>query len=479
MCDDGEVVKIINTFENLGVSFVDIRKQISTSELFDAIYKDNLYELNADNISTILEKKYGKRISDRYSAILTMIFEDVTQPLYDYVQMNLEDVVNIEIDNSDQIEDDATTAVEVLNGEVSVDTLKKYVQKLDICIYDITDIQDKTLWKELIATSNVDASITNILSFFQEFGLTDALTKFINDSVNELDFFSVTNNEAAQMAFWGKSYCNKAYSTKAYEEICENIGNVIENFTVSDLESEKIKCLIFYNLIQVNSNNLNNFRANYKEHLIDFICTDIDKYISLIQPNAIKTDEILGVVDSLIPTEKKIALLKKAQQVKISLYANIYDDELTEYILENHLDSTELAYIFEHYEDFSLKGRDIIYKYAKTSPNVLAYCDHLPSKLLERLFADENFLIKDKITVFDSILNDLDKKTAAQLLILAGEINIAKVFQEGKRLSSIPNDNVHVKLLDVLASHNYIEGYEINDNGLKIKKINKNKIYIP
>ena len=87
-------------------------------------------------------------------------------------------------------------------------------------------------------------------------------------------------------------------------------------------------------------------------------------------------------------------------------------------------------------------------------------------------------MLDDKITIFDSILDDIDKKTAAQLLILAGEINIAKIFQEGKRLSRIPNDSVHSKLLEVLTSHNYIDGYETNDTGLKIQKINKAKVNI-
>ena len=294
--------------------------------------------------------------------------------------------------------------------------------------------------------------------------------------MKEIDFYYLIHDETIRIAFWEKSYCSNAYTTEAYEEICNNIGIVIENFNITDLGSEKIKCLISYELIRVNINNLNTIRVNYKEFVIDYICTDIDRYIALTQRNTIKMEEILGILDRPIPNEKKIALLKKAPQVKISLYANAYEDELTEYILENHLDSTELAYIFEHYEEFSIKGRDVIYTYAKASPNVLAYCDELPKTLLERLFADENFLLDDKITIFDSILDDIDKKTAAQLLILAGEINIAKIFQEGKRLSRIPNDSVHSKLLEVLTSHNYIDGYETNDTGLKIQKINKDKV---
>ena len=100
------------------MSFVDIENQICVGELFDAVYRENLYVLNADNISTILAKKYGKRIGDRYNTLLTLIYSDEAQPLYDYVQMNLEDVVTIEIDNSDQIEDDESTAISVLNSEI-------------------------------------------------------------------------------------------------------------------------------------------------------------------------------------------------------------------------------------------------------------------------------------------------------------------------------------------------------------------------
>ena len=296
----------------------------------------------------------------------------------------------------------------------------------------------------------------------------------INNSLEEIEFKDFSDDVKAD--FWEKSYCNNSYSFLAYQKMCENIGTVVNNFNASGLASEKIKCLLENKLIQVNANNLNVFRANYKEYVVDYICTDIDRYISIIKPNTFNMNEALGILDNpVISYEEKIALLERAPQVKIPLIGKQYDEELTLYILKNHFDSTELGKLFEKYAVFSPDVRDEIYAHVKTSINVLVACSSLPEILLERLFEDKDFSQEDKITVFDSILSKIDKDTAAKLLILSGETNIAKVFQENKRLSSIPNDNYHKELLEVLRYHNYIEGYEDIGNGFKIKKISKPK----
>lgn len=57
--DTPQIDKLIAAFNQLNVSFPEIDYEHAEKELFRAVYENNLYDLNFDNIALFLEKLWG------------------------------------------------------------------------------------------------------------------------------------------------------------------------------------------------------------------------------------------------------------------------------------------------------------------------------------------------------------------------------------------------------------------------------------
>lgn len=470
-CNNENVEKLTSSFKLLNVKLEDIHKQIHNRELFDALYAEELYILNTQNITTILKQKYGIADEEFGTATLTHIFADENQPLYTYVRNNLNEVVLLCLDESDEIADDESAVALILNSDIAKNIKVRYINALNYKVQNITDYNEDT-WDELLSKRKIIGSTQNVLALYKKNRLSVELIKLINECGNNIAFESLAAEDNVRKTFWIDAYDKNDIKDEIYDLICECLGTVMDSFNTSGINEEKISILLKYGLLPVTANNLNVFRTNYKGKLLDFICKDIDNYLLLIPQNAGVVEETLGVLDrNNVANDKKIQLLKKSPQLKVSLNDKTYDDELTLYILNNHYTPEDLEYLIKKYNDYTGAIQDEIYSKSKASLGILAACEYIPLRLLERVFGDKAVPLANKARILDAILDKEDNNTIAKLLVLADQDNIAKLFKEGNfKLRVEPNDTGHIAILDVLKSHNNIEDYDKRDDGLKIQR---------
>jgi len=181
--DIPNIHKIIAGFSLIGVRFVWIKYETSNDDLFIAVYKNSLYQLNFAVISLMLEMVYGFPKNEDYNTKnYTLIISKADEPLAKYVKENINIYISIVLDNCGKhITDGEFAALEILNNPViDDDKMKDYITYLQTEIKSIKNVDSQDLWSSLLQQKQVRYSEENILDYYF---LTEKGLGFFFDSV--------------------------------------------------------------------------------------------------------------------------------------------------------------------------------------------------------------------------------------------------------------------------------------------------------
>lgn len=181
---------LISALKGLDIQFDEINID-ENNEFYSRVYEENLYKLNYKNICVFLKTMYNfsdNELNDK--KCLTLIFSEPEQPLCKYVRENINEVVCAVLDGIDGVINDSEECVLcVLNSEsVSEENKLLYLKKCSIKIKNIEEIQDVQYRVEAIKEGKAMCTVENIINYYNVDKLSDALIKFINDSMVDLDF---------------------------------------------------------------------------------------------------------------------------------------------------------------------------------------------------------------------------------------------------------------------------------------------------
>lgn len=469
-CKENECKSIRKNLEHLGIRFKNIDEQISNIELRGQIYQANLYQLNKDNIHSILKNEYGLDEKNIVNRELSAIYSNRKQDLYTYASNKINYVIKNVVLLNNTITEEPGVAREIIESEIVEDELKnQFINKLNYKFENLNEFS-KGNWPLLIKNDAINYNSNVLMQYFDAYKLSSELIVFLNNSHNYLDFSIF--DDCKKEAFWHQVYQSDSINDKKYEEIAEQVGEKIVTFNVAGLSDSKIKILLKLKLITMSNQNLVFIRQNYSSNVIEYIESNPEEYNKLITSNTVFYKEILEAIKSpVIDFETKKDYISKYPYA-MSVTNMGYDDNVIEEILEKRFNSNELYDLLKDYEDYTPKAQDIIYK--KTKSNLKVIKDDillLDSKvLMKNVFMDPDIAFSDKVFFIDALIAEHRYENLPFIFEAIGVGSLVKlVNKDTSRLPSIPNGEKEKAILTILMQRGIIEAFDIDNESATIR----------
>ncbi len=460
-----EKKQLIEMLQKLGVQFKNL-KISNDNKLLEQVYKNDLYEINNDNIEFFLSFKYCIDLNTVSSHILSIISELENEPIYTYLFNNLDLTVTEAIDiSNNKIDDDIDTVNMILNSDlVNEGNKNTYVSLLTTVLPQISTIKDNICLDMLLKYRKVEPSADNIIEYYSRQGLTDILKEFINNTLNCIDFDNYSDDEIAKK-FGGEVIYNNEFSDLQYEVIVKTLCKEIIDLKNTTLEHNKILILVNTRLLVMNLKNLNFVRNNYKDILFDFIKCNLHEYCRLISSTTMVLQETLKVIQfkeiDLDDAKKIIDFIKSP----MSCREFVGIDEVLSYILNNKFDQNDFEYLISHYSSYSQKIKNDIIKIVDTRINDLVNNIKLSDfNLVKDALKSIQISAMNKKSLLMAVIKDLTYVQIIEALNVSGNTQIAlKLFNPRKKPNiNISNDNKDI--LQALKERGLITSFKINKN---------------
>lgn len=465
--DNPIIDNIIKKFKQLEIKFEKIDYNCSNKDLFNEVYKNSLYTINIDNVSLMLTTQFD--IEDQSTIIHrsnTIIQNSADSPLSIYIKENFDEFIHVLLNNCDgQIQDDPNIAIETLNNKLlDNETKSEYISYLDTSIEDINDVEEKTLWRDLIENSIVIVSIHNIVMYFNEFSLDTTLVNYINKSDNTIDFSSVSEN-------YGKDVANKLFSkirscneieTNIYEKALCDLNYYIGSFNTENISDDKIAVLINNSIIRMNSDTLTFIRKSYPGHVLEYIKKNIKEYVELIDEDLFDIDEIIKVLKLNVGDSLKKDLISISDE-NIPLSTNDFSDSITAYIIQNKLDEDDKSYLFKNYSKYGSITKPVIESLAVVNcDEIISESLSIDIKLLSILLKNDNIEYDDKVSLLANTIPNLSTLQCITHLEELRLSELAQVFQHDGYRKRYEKNPRSTKILKAFQRNGWIENFHVD-----------------
>ena len=481
-----DVAKIISQFCILGVKLKKIEIDTANKDLIVGVYENNLYELTFENIKLMIKSMYGEY--DSYNIEhrnYTVIQGKSESPLAKYIAENINRYANEYLKNCNgYIEDSEDVAIKFINDEnVLGDIQEKYVNVLKTVISDISVIQNKKLWNEMLDKRIIKKTVPNIIHYYTEYCCDSQLIKFINECDAGMDYSHIENEFGGEIArqFFDSVAVNNEIKTSRYLEILCNMGYGYDVYDAYDISDDKMEMLIKKDVIEMNNVGLEYIRNHYKKYTALYIDENIEAYLRIITSDNFSYEEALHILGMEIGDKEKIDLLGLTTE-PISVVEKGYSSSLIKYILDNNFDEhdeNELYQLFSEYEEVIQSS---IYRVAKS--RIANIIDNstivLDDNLLSKLLTMSKCSMDDKIQLWAKALPNLTEETCKKHFDELGFPELKGIFTKRNNYTKTYEDNSFIRdILYVLKKNTWIfdyykksddEGYVVVKNPIKDKR---------
>lgn len=460
--DNADIEKLIHEFKLLGVCFIGFDYETLNKNLFDKVYDESLYEINAENLQLIQTEILGIGNCDdivhkNYTILLSHPDSAITQ----YINENINKYFDIVLEMSrKEIRDDENVAIAVLNNqELTVERKYSYISALQTTITTIQDITDNSLWLSLLDSDIVEYSEHNIMKCFNVLSLTESVISYINRYDIELDFSKLEDKESIkEKLFDAIIICNDIKNSK-YKQILVSLKYYYNNFDLLNIPSDKLIILIDTSIIRMTVDNLNFLRDNYPDEKFHFIRRNLDEYVDIMSKDLFLQEELLEILTWDISDEMKIKLLGFSDDT-ISVIEKNYSTDVCLYILNNNFMDSDLISLFSSYDQWEASIQEIILDYA--ARNVTSIIDtpkNVSEKLKDDLLHAEILNREIKIDLLISMMPALSKECIKEYIVLLDLRDYNKIFDFRSRPKfQISEENE--KLLTAFKKRGLIENFE-------------------
>lgn len=333
--DNPNIDRLIHCFTLLGVCFIGFDYTELNKELFQAVYEESLYEINAENLQLIQREILGaKNADDFFHKNYTILCLHPDSAITQYVNQNINEYFHVVLQVSDgTIYDDENVAVAVFNNaNLTTDYKQSYISALRTTITSIKEIADSSLWSSLLDADIVQYSEYNIMDCFNAVKLNESVIGYINRCDIDLDFSKTEYDEdAKEKLFDSVVICNGIDNSK-YRQILVSLKFSYDAFDIADISDDKITILIDTNIIRMTADNLKYIRENYHNQIFYYIRKSIEKYIDIVDETLFSREELLEILTWDISDKLKIRLLELSDE-EISIIGKNYSPAVCLHIL--------------------------------------------------------------------------------------------------------------------------------------------------
>lgn len=472
--DEVNINKFITSFKLLDIKLKRIDSRSSKSYI-KQVYEGSLYEINMYNIKLILSIFFN--IKDVKHNCYSYIFSDNATPLHNYITKNLSEFLQVylEIYNT-KIDDDEKAALSILNSATVSKELKiEYINRLTTRIFKICDITCKDIWKSIFNLRNIMPNEENILYYFVHVNEIDEnLIEYINnfDLGRTIDFSgfqdlsAIPYDQKTKSRFYKEIIVNDSLDDERYIQILSTLGIKRKEFNYLSISQNKMQKLIDKELIDFNSKTIQFIREEYPDCINWFIEKNISEYVKLIKLENAPVSEINYVLSSTINDDKKIEIISSIKN-PISIKNLNVSERVKTAILRNNFAINDLEELCVTYNSENVEVRNLILAQIKSDLDKTAeFVRNGDGELKDDLFSDTELSLGDKIKLFESIIEKLEKEKACEFLGKMNLNDVAKILMPRTRLK-VPFTNENRKILDAFKRVKWIARYriEVSDDG--------------
>ncbi|WP_318617137.1 hypothetical protein [Sporosarcina sp. YIM B06819] len=476
--DDPDIERLIHGFNLLNVSFVSISN--ANDELLHEVYSNSLYEINFDNLSTILRKFYQiSKEEDINHKNYTMVLSQPDSPLTRHVNDNIDIYIEVILSNSNEVINDVEeAALQILNNEeIATEKKELYIKLLKTPITSIDEVIDKNLWMSLLSEDLVGYTEKNIVDYFDESETIDStLISFINTDKSMLNFLEIKDiyGDEASEEFFDATIVSNGLLNHKYREILASLDFSYNIFDIGGITDDKLRIIIDESIVPMNLDNLLFIRDNYSSQALYFIKKNLDEYVDTITREAFVLDEVVEILNWDVSDDIKIKLLDFTSD-SLSVVNKEYSTVVIAHILKNNLESDDLFHLFVTYENWDEELMQIILGLAIDNIGLIIenpkdVANHLLKILIESSDLDHGI----KVDLFISMIQFLGKAESMEYLDILGLAEYKKIFEERKR-PKFEINTVNEELLAAFKENNWISDFQEDQNKDGYYKIIRNK----
>jgi hypothetical protein len=457
---------LVGNLTLLSVKVNKIKELWFNKEILEALYINNLYTISIENIVIWLKNQYKLDFVDE-TKLTSLIFSEQEQRLSKYIVDNIEEYMTLVLSKDIQILSDAENIIVFilnipgLSNSSKVSFVNRQTQKIE----DISNVNDKELWDNLIKHMRVKDSCENIINYFvyKEKKISDALVDFINSSENDIqfsnDYIQKLFDETTSSDFFDAVILENRIGNDKYKMILMDYGLYYESFSFENIDLDKIKILIELSIITLNEKTIKFMRDEYFQIFDFYVSFSPDEYLTLIEDEEISDKEIYMVLESnLIHDRYKLKLLSFSNE-PLSIANREVSNEIILFILENRLDEADLQFLIEKSDSFDVNIQHKITEIAseKTemiiNQNITLKPEFVISMLKGYSFSRET--IQGLILL---CLDSLKEDHAHKLFDLANEDKLLSIFDF--KNPNLPKNNYYEKILHYFKEKGWITRYK-------------------
>ena len=439
---DDDIESILNTLKQLKICFEFLTvDDLSNIFVFEFIISNGLFSINKNNIYTLTQ-----RLDDSTDGLYTKILKSNNHELNNYIKQNINTFVKDVLLESNEINEDENSIVELLNTEKIVLEYKyEIIKRCNRQILSLSKITYSELYDILFQENKIFPNWENIYNYYKEKNtINDILIDFIQEGENSNiignEYFTEQNKfKSEYSSFATLLYQNEKITVKEIENLEKNDEKYLHDFNFELISTEKLEKLIETFSIEFSQKNLDSIRSINQDLAEKFVFLNKLTYIDSYNDFDLKYSEISQFIYSEETSiEEKVFILKHnldklcSTDVKLEVLDLIEKGNLFELLNKqnviNLLHSKEFIFAVNENEKRTKKR---IFLLAKTN----------------NLFDNTEFLSE-----VIKIENDFDKLNSQKTVTI-----------EDKEGNLLP-------LCDVLKDRQIIHNYKVNNGKIILKK---------
>ncbi|WP_395051954.1 hypothetical protein [Flavobacterium sp.] len=306
--------------------------------LFDFIYKNNLYHLNEKMIEQIIVEKSTSenlKINNLKISNYTTIQESECSELIKYVNSEIENYINnvfLKLETNTQ--EAEKSLISLINNPNLNDEKQLYdvIKFQDVVFANIEDVINPDSWINLFALDKIAATWSNIYKYYEKYNFDEFLISFlnINENYTELgtkDIKLIKLDKPIQDNFFIDLILTNEISDLAYSSLIKNINESFDNLKIENINEDKIEMLVRKGIITLNKENIISLRQYSLSKQILLIELNFEDYINQTVNEEVdyelEDNEYELLLSSNLSSENKIQLVTEIEESNINETNNL------------------------------------------------------------------------------------------------------------------------------------------------------------
>ena len=467
--------QIQDNLKFMEVKIKDLSFEDSHKVMSDFVYENNLYDINVQNILSLLYYMDGDVSAESVKNKPFSILEQFDN-LNNYIGKNLETYMSQILPFLNEvIRDELQVVYRIVNNTAVAENLRvEYLKKVHDHSLEISELATMPILDAAIEFNKVGYNTENILNYFCEYDTwNERLIEFVNNG-EHLEFSQLVFKEFSdnlQEEFFEETVkCNQLANDK-YKEILSKLGWCFTEFKKDDIPDDKVAILIDEKIISevFSLNTLDFIRENYSNHVISYLKKYLEGYLAEKTGNFVvyHEHEMLSLLEQGLTDEDKFKIIDRFSN-NISLSDKNYSTAVIDYILQNKFDESDLEYILYGYTSFEFSTRKLVEKiFADYFDDILEEGYSVNKELLQSVIENTDIDLSERRLILAKYLNEFTYDEVLSLFRVLDLTEIILALTDRKN-PKIKNTNYNKSILQYLKINKKIASYQLEGDGYRI-----------